>query len=39
MAAVLGPDRVAAAKDVAWAMLEWSGGAEAVRTRRVSDRR
>ncbi len=39
LAEVLGPDRVAAVKDVAWAVLEWSGGAEAVRTRRVSDRR
>lgn len=39
LAARLGGDRVAALRSDAWAVLEWTGGAAAVRARRVPDRR
>jgi DNA-binding MarR family transcriptional regulator len=32
---LLGEQRVAALKETAWSVLEWTGGAEAVRARRV----
>jgi DNA-binding MarR family transcriptional regulator len=39
LAGHLGTDRIAALRRDAWAVLEWTGGADAVRARRVPDRR
>ena len=39
LAELIGERRVAELKEAAWAVLEWTGGAAAVRARRVSDRR
>ena len=39
LAGLLGARRIEELKTTAWSVLDWTGGAEAVRARRVSDRR